>query len=129
MKLPRIAFASLLAIGAAQAAEPVLMSADWGPAACDAWNADPVLTDKLVESGWVKNDAKRGFKEKVVDGGLRMVETPDLLFGMGRSGWDPWDTLNRMDYIRRGEWDIVHGFDSRPAVVLRNISTSRQRTA
>lgn len=44
------------------AAKPVLMSADWGRLACDAWNADPVLTDKLVESGWVDNDGKRGFK-------------------------------------------------------------------
>ena len=30
--------------------------------ACEAWNKDPVLTDKLVESGWMKNDAGRGFK-------------------------------------------------------------------
>jgi putative sterol carrier protein len=44
------------------AGKPVLMSADWGKLACDAWNADPVLTDKLVESGWVDNDGKRGFK-------------------------------------------------------------------
>ena len=27
-----------------------------------AWNADATLTDKLVESGWIKNDAGRGFK-------------------------------------------------------------------
>ncbi len=46
----------------APAAKPVLMSADWGRLACDAWNADPVLTDKLVESGWIDNDGKRGFK-------------------------------------------------------------------
>ena len=44
------------------AAKPVLMSADWGRLACDAWNADPVLTDKLVESGWVDNNGGRGFK-------------------------------------------------------------------
>lgn len=43
-------------------AKPVLMSADWGRLACDAWNADPVLTDKLVESGWVDNNGGRGFK-------------------------------------------------------------------
>jgi putative sterol carrier protein len=44
------------------AAEPVLMSADWGAAACDAWNADPVLTKELVKSGWAKNDKGRGYK-------------------------------------------------------------------
>jgi putative sterol carrier protein len=43
-------------------AAPVLMSADWAKDACAAWNKDPVLTDKLVESDWVKNDKGRGFK-------------------------------------------------------------------
>jgi len=42
--------------------EPVMMSADWAKQACDAWNANPVLTDKLMESGWAKNDKGRGFK-------------------------------------------------------------------
>jgi putative sterol carrier protein len=46
----------------ADASKPVLMSVEWGKAACDAWNADPVLTDKLVESGWADNHAGRGFK-------------------------------------------------------------------
>lgn len=48
-------------IAAAQG-EPLLMSAPWAGLACDAWNAEPALTEQLVESGWVKNDAKRGFK-------------------------------------------------------------------
>jgi putative sterol carrier protein len=43
-------------------AAPVLMSADWATEACSAWNKDPVLTDKLVESEWIKNDKGRGFK-------------------------------------------------------------------
>jgi putative sterol carrier protein len=53
--------AALLAAGAASA-EPVLMSADWARAACEAWNADAVLPVKLQESGWVANDRKRGYK-------------------------------------------------------------------
>ena len=43
-------------------AAPVLMSADWAKEACEAWNRDPVLTDKLVETGWIRNDKGRGFK-------------------------------------------------------------------
>ena len=43
----------LLGAVAAVAAEPPLMSGDWGVAACAAWNADPVLTRDLVESGRV----------------------------------------------------------------------------
>jgi len=46
----------------AEATKPVFMSAEWTVLACDAWNRDPVLTDKLMESGWVDNDGKRGFK-------------------------------------------------------------------
>jgi len=38
------------------------MSPPFAQAMCDAWNADPTLTDKLVESGWIRNDAGRGFK-------------------------------------------------------------------
>jgi putative sterol carrier protein len=55
---------ALLAIASAgsAAAAPVLMSAEWAKDACEAWNKDPVLTDKLVESGWVANDKGRGFK-------------------------------------------------------------------
>ena len=41
-------------------AAPVLMSPEWAKSACDAWNADAVLTDKL--DGWIKNDKGRGFK-------------------------------------------------------------------
>lgn len=43
-------------------AAPTLMSPDWARDACTQWNDDPVLTDKLVESGWMKNDKGRGFK-------------------------------------------------------------------
>jgi putative sterol carrier protein len=56
-----LAFAAALACASALAA-PTMMSADWAKDACDAWNQDPVLTGKLVESGWVKNDKGRGYK-------------------------------------------------------------------
>lgn len=51
-----------IAFAAPTFAAPQLMTAEWAKDACDAWNKDPVLTDKLVESGWVKNDKGRGFK-------------------------------------------------------------------
>lgn len=47
--------------GTAAAATP-LMSPAWAAEACNAWNHDPVLTSKLVESGWIKNDKGRGYK-------------------------------------------------------------------
>ncbi len=58
------------ALAAALAASPcaaadtptVAMSAPWAEAMCGAWNAQATLTTGLSESGWVKNDAGRGFK-------------------------------------------------------------------
>ena len=57
-----VALGCALPLVAAAQSEPPLMSPAWAKLACEAWNADPVLTDRLVESGWVKNDARRGFK-------------------------------------------------------------------
>lgn len=50
--------------------------------------------------------------------GLTVIGSPDLLWGRGRTGWDGWDTLRRVFRVRRQEWDVVHAFDSRPAVIL-----------
>lgn len=57
----------LLAVGAfavslAAGANPVFMSPDWAQKACEAWNADKGLTEKLQESGWVANHKNRGYK-------------------------------------------------------------------
>jgi putative sterol carrier protein len=60
--LPLVVPLFALAVGGPVSSAPALMSADWAKDACAAWNSDPVLTDKLVESGWVKNDNGRGFK-------------------------------------------------------------------
>ncbi len=45
-----------------QSPAPTAMSPQWAQAMCAAWNAEAVLTDKLVESGWIRNDAGRGHK-------------------------------------------------------------------
>ena len=55
MRFAPLAAAMLSTATAAQAAGPVMMSPEWGAAACAAWNADPVLTRDLVESGWIKS--------------------------------------------------------------------------
>ncbi len=60
--LKSIALTALLAASVSANAAPVLMSAEWTKAACDAWNADPVLTEGLLESGWIDNDGDKGHK-------------------------------------------------------------------
>jgi glycosyltransferase involved in cell wall biosynthesis len=50
--------------------------------------------------------------------GVRLIESPDLLWGVGRSGWDCWDMLRRTLWILRHQFDIIHTVDTRPAVSL-----------
>ena len=51
--------------------------------------------------------------------GVRIVETPDLLWGRLRSGWDPWNTLNRVLYLRadKRRYNLIHCIDTRPATI------------
>jgi len=63
MKRLYTGLAALLATTASWADEQApMMSAAWGGEACAAWNADPVLTEELAQSGWINNDKGRGFK-------------------------------------------------------------------
>ena len=50
--------------------------------------------------------------------GVLLVESPDLLWGSGRTGWDPWNTLRRTLWIRRRKFDVIHTVDTRPAVSI-----------
>lgn len=62
--------------------------------------------------------------------GVQLVETPDLLWGRGRSGWDPWDVINRIVDVRRThDWDIVHSWDCRPAAILPALAARRRGSA
>ncbi len=49
--------------------------------------------------------------------GVRVVQFPDLFWGMARSGWDFWDTWVRLRYLKNEKYDLVHAFDSRPVVI------------
>jgi len=55
--------------------------------------------------------------ESFLDNGVLVVASPDLLWGALRSGWDPWDTANRIHWLRNRTFDIVHAFESRPVVI------------
>lgn len=59
---PVLVVAALLALAQPALAQSTAMSPAWAEAMCGAWNADPTLTGKLVESGWIRNDAGRGYK-------------------------------------------------------------------
>jgi hypothetical protein len=75
----------------------------------------------------ISPDRRRGFDHRE-SAGVEIVESPDLLPGMARSGWDLWDTLQRILYLRQNdEFDLVHGLESRPAVALPALYLKRSR--
>ncbi|HEY62838.1 MAG TPA: glycosyltransferase family 4 protein [Anaerolineae bacterium] len=49
---------------------------------------------------------------------LKIIEMPDLLPGPLRSGWDFWNTLNRVYWLKDKQFDIVHAFECRPVVIF-----------
>lgn len=67
----------------------------------------------------VISEKKRiGTTEYVWDG-VRTIETPDLLWGRLRSGWDIWNLYNRIEFLRRENrfYDLIHTFETRPATI------------
>ena len=66
----------------------------------------------------IADKRKFGIKESEWDG-VHIIETPDLLWGRLRSGWDLWDLLNRIGYLNndKGPYDLVHCFETRPATI------------
>jgi glycosyltransferase involved in cell wall biosynthesis len=60
---------------------------------------------------------KFGYKREICQG-VEIIHFPDWFLGVGRSGWDPWDTMNRIIYLIGQAWDIVHAWDCRPAVIF-----------
>ncbi|MCC6188953.1 MAG: glycosyltransferase [Anaerolineales bacterium] len=64
--------------------------------------------------------------EREAAAGVDLLHTPDLLWGLGRTGWDPWDTARRLGWLRGRAWDIIHAWDSRPVVILPALFARRQ---
>jgi glycosyltransferase involved in cell wall biosynthesis len=69
---------------------------------------------------------KIGFSSKNL-GEIIIAEAPDLLPGAARSGWDIWDTLNRIDFVSKGKYDIVHCLDCRPTVIMPGLFLKMRR--
>jgi glycosyltransferase involved in cell wall biosynthesis len=61
-------------------------------------------------------DRRTGLEVFSVDG-MTLVSTPDLFRGSLRSGWDPWNTLHRLAWLRNHSFDIVYAIEARPTVI------------
>jgi glycosyltransferase involved in cell wall biosynthesis len=70
---------------------------------------------------------KAGIVESTWDG-VHIIETPDLLWGQLRSGWDLWNLINRVVYLSqdKGPYDFVHCFETRPATIYPALLYCRQ---
>ncbi len=65
----------------------------------------------------ISDTARFGMKESFADG-VRYIEMPDLLPGRLRTGWCPWNALNRWLWLRKNfAFDLVHIFETRPSTI------------
>ncbi len=64
-----------------------------------------------------------GFAESEVNG-VRLVESPDL---MPRSGYDLWDVANRLTWVHKRPFDLIHAFETRPVNILPALLARRQQ--
>lgn len=64
-----------------------------------------------------------------VQAGVTVVGAPDMLWGPLRSGWDLWSVLARIKWARGRQFDLVHGFESRPVVILPALYWQRWKNA
>jgi glycosyltransferase involved in cell wall biosynthesis len=59
--------------------------------------------------------------------GITQVESPDLFTGSLRSGWDLWNAIRRILWLKNQHFDIVHSFETRPTVLLPMLYEKRFR--
>jgi glycosyltransferase involved in cell wall biosynthesis len=66
----------------------------------------------------IADHRKVGIVESEWDG-VDIIETPDLLWGQLRSGWDMWNLINRMIFLSqiKSPYDLVHCFETRPSTI------------
>jgi glycosyltransferase involved in cell wall biosynthesis len=58
---------------------------------------------------------------------VSLVEAPDMLWQGLRAGWDLWGTLRRILWVDGEKFDLIHGFESRPAVILPALYGQRRK--
>lgn len=82
--------------------------------------------------GYAQQLVERGYKVEVVTisernrftpivediKGVRIIQSPDLLWGRLRTGWDIWDCAWRILRLLRGPVDLIQCYDTRPVTVI-----------
>ena len=68
----------------------------------------------------------RGRTRQYVQDGINIIEISDLLSGPLRSGWDIKNMLSRVNTVKQLDFDLVHGFESRPTVIYPALALHKQ---
>lgn len=59
--------------------------------------------------------------------GVTLVDSPDMLWGPLRSGWDLWNAISRIIWSHKRQFDLVHAFESRPVSIIPALYWQRHR--
>ena len=70
----------------------------------------------------VSPNRKRRFIEYTV-GAVQVVESPDL---MPHTGYDLWDTINRLVWVSKRPFDLIHAFENRPVNIYPALYAQKQ---
>jgi len=74
----------------------------------------------------------RFWVHSTVSAGVTVVESPAILPGRARSGWDPFDVVRRVLVCRSprlSSVDLIHAFDSRPTVIIPALAMRKRSNA
>ncbi|MFL6354903.1 MAG: glycosyltransferase family 4 protein [Bryobacteraceae bacterium] len=86
--------------------------------------------EHLVERGYevqVVTISERNLISPVLEEikGVRIIHSPDSMWGRLRTGWDPWDCAWRIARLLRTEVDLIKCYDTRPVSVLPTFALKR----
>lgn len=75
----------------------------------------------------ISRNRRFGIREYEFEG-IHAIETPDLLWGRFRTGWDPWNMLNRIFYLlfKSHSYDLIHCFETRPVTIYPALVCARK---
>lgn len=74
-------------------------------------------------------NVERWRRHERTEHGVRFLTSPDLWWGRGRSGWDPWCAWHHRRTLRGLDYDLVHAFETRPATIHPLLAQLRRRPA
>jgi len=71
------------------------------------------------------HDVRKKACRKEIEG-IRVYKVSNLFVGPTQSGWDPYNILFRKKMINQENFDIVHGFETRPTVIYPALAVKRR---